>query len=485
MTIVERPSANEWWAELKERGRFVMAVVLSARRCGKTTWFGRLAADPARDVVMWEPRRVAHLAEPEVWEHLLEMLGMPAPLPGDDPREHLSLMLEHRGDVTLVVDDWDLAVERSEGGARVSDACYAVLDAVMDFCLNQPGAGDRSAFLGLVFLTSLPDTDDLSLFAHNARRPAFERISLTVTRCFHNVLFPMLDQVEAEAVLRSRGLSRRDAERVAVACGGWLGLLQDAADVVREHPGSVVEALGKVCDERVPGLLHASVYEWLAKRGTGRIPAEYLETRLAEGDTPAEFALPHEFGEPTRLAPLLRRSLHRTFMFVDTEQLWYTCQRKMRRDPGAFTGEPFEVHLRRSGRHWVQDLCERYDVDGQDVFLIGKQQWRIDATVGSPTPWHSYPVPEELQAKQRRDGTFAKNHTDDTLLMKLVSGHASRHPMAELILVTGDMDTPMLLKEYLGRLRVESPGHVSAALSDLFAGTRRLAEYAMPLPGTW
>ena len=211
-----------WWEQAKARGRYVVGVVIGPRKCGKTSWFANLAADPTQDVVLWKVLRVARArTTDEVWSDLWKLLGFSTHGAGDDPIEHLEMGLEIRGrGLTLVVDDWDRAIE--ERGASVSDACYEVLDALARFCIDQARERDRSVFLGLVLLTSLPDTADLQYFAKTAQRATFERLSQVVTRSFDTLRFPMLDREEARRCSPTRGSAGgRPGSSQTRAAGGW------------------------------------------------------------------------------------------------------------------------------------------------------------------------------------------------------------------------------------------------------------------------
>jgi hypothetical protein len=484
--ILERQSAADWWRGVTTRGRFVVAVVIGPRQSGKSTWFAQLAADPAQNVVVWRAMSVARASTTdEVWCDLWKVLGMPAHLPGDDPLEHLELVLDDRArPLTLVVDDWDRAVEGR--GTTVSDACYEVLDTLSRFCLDQI-RNERKCYLGLALLTSLPDTSDLQYFARAAQRPTFERLSQLVTRSFAAERFPLLDREESEGVLVAEGLSRRDARKVASACGGWLRLLLKAAKVAREHEGTVAGALTEVCDEHVPGLLKDAVYDWLAKRpAVRRDPGEYLETQLAEGRAPVGFGLPHRFDDPARVAPLIQRSLRRTFLVVDTENIYMPFKKHEERESSAYAPDGMARHVQRLVGRWLKELCARHEIDDDDVYFVGVRPERIDDTVGAATAGHRRPVSDLLLDKQRRTGELDKGHTDDSLLTGLVGERAGRYPLSEIVLVSGDMDAPMLLEPLRDRIWVAAPWTVSPKLRRVFADTGRLSENGLgvPYPGS-
>ena len=477
-----------WWEQAKARGRYVVGVVIGPRKCGKTTWFAELAAQPDTDVVLWKVLRVARAGTTdEVWSDLWKLLRFPAHGAGDDPIEYLEMALEADGrDRTLVVDDWDLAIERR--GTTVSDACYEVLDALARFCIDQARDRDRSAFLGLLLLTSLPDTSDLVYFARKAQRATFERLSQVVTRSFDTLRFPMLDRDEARAVLADEGLGRRPARVVADECGGWLGLLQEAAAVVRDHDGSPAQALADVRDLRLPGLLHDSVYKWLALRHEvgDRPPPEYLEQHLAAGRPATHFGLPLDFDDPGRAAPLIRRSLRRTFLVVDTENLYMPFKKHHDVDPAAYAPAGFVRHLQPHVETWMRGLCAEHDVAPVDVWFVGRTEERIRDTVGPRTPGTPVFLTEEMVRKARRNGEDVLGHSDDTLMTSLIAQCAARHPMAWFVLVTGDMDAPMVLGQLgtLERVSVAAPWTVSPRLRAYFADrlAGRLTENGLGLP---
>ena len=259
-------------------------MVIGPRKCGKTSWFADLAADPTQDVVLWKVLRVARArTTDEVWSDLWKLLGFSTHGAGDDPIEHLEMGLEIRGrGLTLVVDDWDRAIE--ERGASVSDACYEVLDALARFCIDQARERDRSVFLGLVLLTSLRT----QLTSSTSRRPHSERPRAALAGrhpVVRHLALPDAGPGGGQGAARRRGARPAGGRVVADACGGWLGLLQEAARVVRDHDGSPAEALGDVRDLRLPSLLDDSVYKWLALRPEvgRRHPPEYLEQHLADG----------------------------------------------------------------------------------------------------------------------------------------------------------------------------------------------------------
>lgn len=470
MEHVERSTARAWWQSVKEGGRYVVGVVIGPRKCGKSTWFAELAADPAEDVVLWKVMGVARAGCPdEVWRDLWRTLAVPVHDDGDDPLEHLELVLgERERGLTLVVDDWHWAVE----GRTPSDACYEVLDTLSRWCIDQVRDRRRRTFLGLLLLTSLPDSSDLQYFASAAQRPTFERLSQVVTRSFTTERFPMLSRAEAEALLRERGLPKRKARTVATACGGWLRLLLTAAEVVADHDGPVEAALTEVCEKYLPSLLEESVYHWLRRRPeVRREPAEYLEIQLADGRPPSQFGLPHDFDDRARAAPLIRRALGRTFMFVDTENIGMPFWTHARKDPGAYAPGGVRRDVQERVGSWLRALRTEYDVDADDVSLIGVSPERIVDTVGPATPGHPFWPPPEMRIKHG-------DSADDYLLIGLIGKIAGRHPLARFVLVTGDMDAPGAHSRLgtLDQITVAAPWTVSKRLRPYFEGTGRLVE---------
>jgi hypothetical protein len=298
-------------------------------------------------------------------------------------------------------------------------------------------------------------------------------LSQIVTRAFTTERFPMLGREEAEALLRNRGLSRRVARRVATQCGGWPRLLLTTAEVVTDHDGSVDAALTTVCEQHLPELLDESVYHWLRLRPEARRrdPAEYLEIQLAAGRTPKEFGLPHDFDDPDRAAPLVRRALRRTFMLVDTENLGMPFWLHDKQDPTAYAPHGVSFHVQERVGRWLHSLRTEYDVDGDDVTLIGVSPERIIDTVGPATSGDALWPPPEMRDKHG-------DSADDYLLIGRIGQIAGQHPLARFVLVTGDMDAPAAHSRLgtLDQITIAAPWKVSQKLRRYFTDTGRLVE---------
>ena len=143
-------------------------------------------------------------------------------------------------------------------------------------------------------------------------------------------------------------------------------------------------------------------------------------------------------------------------------------------------------HVQKLVYRWLETLCAQHEIDDDDVYFIGVRQERIDDTVGPATAGHRRPVSDLLLAKQKRTGELDKGHIDDSLLTGLVGERAGRYPLAEIVLVTGDMDAPMLLQDLRERIWVAAPWTVSPKLRAVFADTGRLSENGLgvPYPGS-
>jgi hypothetical protein len=488
MAVSQRSSAVAWWDRIAAGGSYISVVVIGPRKCGKSRLFTSLAADADRDLVVWDALSLARAdSTHEVWSALWAVLGMEEPAPGDRPTEHLDLQLEcSERSVTLVVDRWDQAIDGRDRSPSAPEHCYEVLDALARFSINQGRDRDRTAgFLSLVLLTSFPDASDLQYFASDAQRATFERLSQTITRTFNTERFPMLTRVEAEALLLDEGLSAAEARTVATACGGWPQLLLDAAEAVRGHGGSLTDALDRVRDVRVPDLLNTGVYKWLRHRpevkNHRRDPAEFLETRLAAGDSPDMFGLPHDYARPQRVAPLIRRSLHRRFLVVDTENLYVPFSKDDRAHPGAYDPDGFVWHLQEQVVPWLHALREQHDVDAADVYFIGRTPERIDRAVGDPSvmPGHRQWLTDAVRQKERKERRHEADHSDDTLIAGRIGKLSGQHPLANVVLVSSDMDVPMVLAEFADKIWIAAPWPVSRALRAMFAGTGRFTEAAL------
>lgn len=484
MTTVLSEVAAPWWESVEERGGHV-AVVLGLRGSGKTAWFAQLADRAPGDVVLWPVMRLARARRAdEVWRHLWAALGLPAHDPADDtagdPVDHLDLHLDDRGrDLTLVVDDWDNAL--GPPGESVPDACYEVLDQLARYCLGQQRERGRRVFLRVVLLTSLPAATDLLHFARTVHRPTFERLSGLVTRSFAVERFPLLDRAASEELLAGEGLSRRNARRVAAACGGWPWLLRRAAAAAMEHGNWTPAAAAHVREVVLPELLHECLFRHLVARPEVLCaPIDYLARELRDGRVPSDFGLPPAFDDPARVAPLVRQLLQRSFLVVDTENIRMPFQRHCEAEPGAYPGG-VERFLRDEIGSWLRQLGVEQGIAGDDVWFVGRSSDRIDGTVGPQTLGQREFLPDGLRHKVRRRGE--SDNTDDTVLTSLVVQLVERHPLARVHVVTGDSDAPLIIDQRAGtdRVVVHTPWRAARSVREILGGTGRLVENCCPV----
>ncbi|MER6617536.1 hypothetical protein [Streptomyces xantholiticus] len=467
---------------MNRRGEYIHTVVIGARKVGKTTWFRRLAEERPADVTLWDVRRVARAGSVhQVWADLFHEMGIslgPEADPLEDLEDHLDT-LEH-GPV-VVIDDWDAAVDGR--GVTVPDACYEVLDQLIRFCLSQATTRSGLACMGLVLLTSLPDATDLEYFTRTVQRPTFERLSKLVTRSLTQDRFPMLDQAESTALLTDLGVSADEADEAARACGGWPWLLEKAAAAVHEHGGWTSKAVEEVRERQLPGLLDAGLMPCLAARPEVRVrqvqPIDYLRQELARGRTPEAFGLPSAFDDPQRPAPLVHQLLNRAFLVVDTENLRMPFQRHAEVHPDHYP-DGLDSFLQPHVQAWLRELCEKHDVSEEDVWLVGRSQHRIDATIGARTSGERLYLPQELRNKARRTG----DGSDDALMTAQVARRAERNPLARFVLASGDADAPLILELVgaLDQVTVCTPWQASGKLRGRLPEADRLREHTFPVP---
>ncbi|WP_018686914.1 ATP-binding protein [Actinokineospora enzanensis] len=472
--MVELGTPLRWWSSVSERGRYVHMVVVGPRKSGKSAFFERLAE--RGDVILWDVRRVARAQSTRaVWADLFAALGIDAAgeRPIEDLEDHLDTLA--RGPV-LVVDHWDEAVDGRE--RQVPDHCYEVLDELSRFCLGQAmtrPAGE--ACLGIALLTSLPAPSDLEFFTRAVHRTTFERLSKLITRLFVTEPFPALDKEDGERLLVAEGVPAASAGEVADACGGWLWLLLEAADAVRDHGAWTAGAVEQVRDRRLPALLDASVVKWLVERPqVVGPPMDYLAQELAAGRLPAELGVPHAFDDPRRAAPLIRQLLTKTFLVVDTENIWAPFHRHAEVEPERYP-DGVEKSVGAWVGEWVRRLCKYHDVAVEDVWLIGRSPGKIDAIVGPDTPGERFGLSKPLKDKAKgRDGS------DDNLLTAKVTQQAVRNPFASFVLATEDGDSSHVLEiiGLLDQVVVCTPWRSSKRLRELMADPARLREFTFP-----
>ena len=477
-----------WWRSLAGRGRYAHAVIVGPRKCGKSTWFATLEERSPDAVQVWNVRPLARAESTgQVWASLFGRLGVAADLAAD-PVDVLDAYLDDReSGVTLVVDDWDAAVDGR--GAAVSDACYEVLDTLARHCLEQAVQRPSGACLGLVLVTSLPDVIDLEHFARAVQRPTFEKLSMLITRSFQAHRFPLLGRGGARAVLAGEGVPGHLVDAVATDCGGWLWLLLEAAQVaVRVQRWSDRERI-EISDQRIPVMLHASLLRYLADRPPvqmfGRDPMTYLMQELARHRDPRAFGLPTDFDDESKLAPLFDRLFRRTFLVVDTENVRIPFQHHAEVYPELYP-EGIDAFLRHHVGQWLERLQDETGTAPADTWLIGRSTGRIDATVGSQTPGMRLFLPArnlEKKNREERKRPRESDSTDDALLTGLLSQHVERHPLARFILVSGDADAPLLL-DCLGAIEpvtVYTPWRAGDSLKRLLPADR-IREDSFPLP---
>lgn len=478
--MIELAGHRTWWSSVTSRGRYIHIVVVGPRNSGKSSFFDQLAGDGG--VVRWDVRRSAIArarTTDEVWADLFAVLGISAPVgphPIDDLEDHLDTL--ERGPI-LVIDHWDEAVDGRH--SQVPDCCYEVLDELSRFCLEQAmNRPSGQACLGLALLTRLPAPSDLEYFTRDVQRPTFDRLSKLITRLFVTHPFPFLDQSDSERLLAAEGVPPALTAAVARACGGWVWLLREAAAAVREHGGWSGTAIEYVRDRRLPALLDESVLKWLAERPEVRgAPLDYLARELAAGRPPAEFGVPHVFGDPARPAPLIQQRLTRTFLVVDTENVRMPFQRLAEVEPDRYPGG-VDAFLQVQVGTWLRRMSREHDVAPEDVWIVGRSQERINATVDSEIASkarHFY-LSKPLADKAKRGDS-----SDDNLLTAQITKRAARNPMARFVLASGDADAPFVLDliGLLDQVIVYTPWQGSTKLRHHLAGTDRLRENTFPV----
>ena len=482
--IVSFRSHALWWARVKSPGRYPLVVVVGPRKTGKTTWFEQLAADPGQHLVVWEVIRAARLpTTQDVWGELWQVIGVPAPGGAESPTAYLEECLDFLGhSVTLVVDDWDRAFDKHKAAA--GEACYEVLDTLARYCLDQTRSRNRVHFLGLVLVSSVPSPGDLTHFARTVERTTFARLSGLITRSFTVESFPYLDLDESKAVLALRGVGKKAADKIAPACGGWLWLLERAAAAVTRYGAWNQKAHQHVRDVGVPEALE-SVLTSIEQRPEvqRRVPAiDYLARELADGVLPGEFGLPHDYEDPAQAAPLVRQSLTRTYMAVDTENLRVPFKHDYDRRPDAPQyADGLDAFMQRNAGHWLQWIADKHGIADYDILLVGRSTQTILATVGPGVRGKYHFLPEELREKGKKKES---DHTDDTLLTALVAQLEARNRLASFVLVTGDMDSPLILEQLdaLRHVTVYTPWSSSSAVRVRLQDEGRLRENTFPVP---
>ncbi|WP_327000254.1 hypothetical protein OHA72_34635 [Dactylosporangium sp. NBC_01737] len=236
-------------------------------------------------------------------------------------------------------------------------------------------------------------------------------------------------------------------------------------------------------ERRLPVLLEASLLPWLTARpevrARGGDPLDYLAQELARGREPAAFGLPHDFGDPSRPAPLIRQMLTRTVLVVDTENLRIPFQRHAEVHPGRYP-RGVDAFLQQHMAAWLGRLRGDYDVADDDVWLIGRSRERIDATVGAATAGQRFFLSKELRDKAKRTG----DSSDDNLMTAKVVKQAADNPLARFVLASSDADAPLILHLVgaLQRVTVCTPWRASPKLSQHLPGSGRLRENTFPVP---
>lgn len=479
-----RDEARTWWASVTGGGAYVHAVVLGPRKCGKTSYFRRLSEEPASRVRLWTLPRLTRAGTPEeVWSDLWRLLGIPEPR-GEDGSDPGGILDAYCGTLDegpiVVIDDWDGAVDGR--GTEVSDACYEVLDALARHCVGQDAVQTKTATLGLVLLTSLPDAADLEYFARAVHRQTFERLSNLITRLFRSERFPFLSRAGSEQVLTGSGVPAGIAGEIAAACGGWLWLLTEAAGLFNEAGRWDAETRTRLREQRLPPLLEESLFKHLDARpevrASGRAPLVYLGAELKAGRAPAAFGLPHLFDDEKILPPLIGELLNRTFLLVDTESLRMPYQRHAKVSPHSYP-DGLEPFLQATLGPWLTGLIRDHGVRDDDATLIGRNAARIDATVGAALPGRRVALPRGLQDKSRGAG----DSSDDQLLIASLIQQAERFPLAQFIVVSADADAPLIFSrvDIARRLMVITPWKASARLDGVVPG-ENIIEHSLRAP---
>ncbi|MGY1650906.1 hypothetical protein [Geodermatophilus sp. SYSU D01119] len=506
MTTAERTDMTgswlPWWRRVLCQQDFVKAVVLGARKTGKTTFFRALAEQPAttdpvpHKVVYWPVRRVARRqTTTEVRAALWRLLGVDATQEqevADDPGFLYEYMLNEAmqaagAPITLVVDDWDGALDA--GGSAVPDACYEVLDELCRYvALTQRSVRGEGPRFGLVLLTSLPEAEDLKVFAREVQRPAFERLSGLVCRNFDPEVFPHLTDGDARGLLRDRGLTDEDADRVLVDCGGWLGLLELAAEAAEAEGGWTPEARRRVSEETLPSLLRTSLYPVLARRaatGSSRQSgADYLARRLGaeQGD---RFGFPHGV-DGSRFPAVIAGHRLRRYLVVDTENLIMAYERDMTARPAVYGHQRLRTWLPAALRPVIEELAAgdpRTGIPTAEVVLVGRSRERIAEGFGADAPGRRLYVDAGSQRPSRKDGT------DDLLLSSWIAQREVEAPHTEFLLLSGDQDAPVALRSLVRNLVICTPWRAAGVLTDndLPEGwsLRQRCLYGLPEPERW
>ena len=490
-----------WWRGVLCREEYVKAVVLGARKTGKTTFFRALAELPAASdpvlhkVVYWPVRRLARRqTAAEVRAALWRVLGVDPELeqavedPEDLWEDMLTAAMTGAGaPIVLVVDDWDGTLET--GGAAVPEACYEVLDELCRYvALTQRSSRDGGPRFGLVLLTSLPDAQDLQLFARHIQRPAFERLSGVVCRLFSGEPFPHLTTEDALALLADRGLTDEDADRVLADCGGWLGLLELAAEAATAEGGWTPEARRRVAEETLPSLLRTSLYPVLARRagaGGGRQSgADYLASRLAS-DGSDRFGFPRGV-DGARFPGIVQDHRLRRYLVVDTENLIMAYERDLVARPAVYGNERLSTWLPAALRPVIEELAAGDPQDGTptaEVVLVGRNRERIAQGLGADLPGLRLFVDAGERVASRKDGT------DDLLLSSWIAQREAEAPSTEFLLLSGDQDAPVALRSLVRRLTICTPWEAARVLveNDLPEGwaLRERCLYGLPVPRRW
>ena len=476
---------EQWWRGVRGGAAYPFDVVVGARRSGKSTFLRTLAhRDPS--VRYWSlltNRRSATVED--VWDELFEvMFGTPSVRRrSEDVSVELHRCLQERGDLVLVVDNWDDAI--AGPGIPVGDAYYEALDALYSHCYEQ--SAQPGPYLGLVLVTSLPGADDLELFSRSVQRETFRRLSGFVARQMRTTSFPFLSSSESVTAL-SPVVPPVVADRMAAATGGWWALLDGVSeswgarpDAGAEEPGRASDhVLGRVSESVVPELLDASLWPALRKRSEaatqGLHPRAYLSQELAKGRHPAEFGLPGDFTDPSVPAPLINEHLGVSLVFVDMENIRVPFAREHDVHPERY---PVSVEdtLRGPLSAWIRRTAERYRVPLGRVTLCSKSEHLLDRMVDdSLAGVHRTAVPRAIKGK---------SGTDDALLGMFLCTQAERYRNSTVILLTGDKDIPLLLEKLgfdLQRLVVESPWGIAATIQIRRADFRDISENCLDLP---
>jgi len=227
-------SLDKWLIETIGTRGVPRIALFGAVKSGKTTYFRQLPnrqphVQRGVEYKYWDLLSTPYPKDPETFWQQFQRIISPNNLVLPTNAECLNELLSSTGGearrIVIALDGWDHARRYSE-----SFIDLPALADLMDYVIAQD-SHPPPRVLGLILITSFPTRDSLIKFAHREPTAGLLRISGLITRSFRAAAMPWLSSTDAHNLVASIVRNERVSERIAQDCGGWPGLLQDAARV--------------------------------------------------------------------------------------------------------------------------------------------------------------------------------------------------------------------------------------------------------------